>query len=118
MPSPAPTSALKTARLLTAAATTNATLVKGGNGTVKRIVGYNAKASAVYLKLYDKVTAPTVGTDVPRKTLYLPATTAFALDMDDYYGQGIGFAITGAAADNDTTALAAGDVLGLNIDYI
>ena len=116
--SPDTRTALKTARLLTAAATTNATLVKASAGTLKRIVGYNAKASAVYLKLYDKATAPTVGTDTPRKTLYLPTATAFALDMDDYFGQGIGFAITGAAADADTTALVAGDVLGLNIDYI
>ena len=116
--SPSEFTALKTARLLSAAATTNATLVKGGQGTLKRVVGYNAKASAVYLKLYDKVTAPTVGTDTPRKTFYLPASTAFALDMDDYFSQGIGFALTGAAADADTTVLVAGDVLCLNIDYI
>jgi hypothetical protein len=115
---PGPNTALKTARLLSAAATTNATSVKASNGIVKRVTGYNAKASAVYLKLYDKATAPTVGTDTPRKTLYLPASTAFVLDMDDYYGSGIAFAITGAAADADTTALVAGDVLGLNIDYI
>lgn len=118
MPSPSPLSALKTARLVSAAASTNATSVKAGNGSVKRITGYNAAASARYLKLYDKVSAPTVGTDTPRATFYLPAATAFSLDRDDYFGQGIAYAITGAAADNDTTALTAGDVVCLNIDYL
>lgn len=111
-------SATKTARLLSAVATTNATSVKAGNGTVTRITGYNAAASPRYLKLYDKASAPTVGTDTPRKTIYLPAATGFVFDMNDYFGQGVAFAITGAAADNDTTAVAAGDILCLNVDYV
>ena len=106
-----------TARLLSAAASVNSTLVKNHGGTVKRVIGYNAAATAVYLKLYDKKTAPTVGTDTPRKTLYLPAETAFVIDMDDYFGNGIGFGLTTAGADNSTAALTAGDILGLNIDY-
>lgn len=118
MPSPSPSAALKTARLLSSAATTNATVVKAGNGTIRRMTGYNASGSARYLKMYDKVDAPTVGTDTPRKTYYLPPSTAFVFDCEDYFGQGIGFAITGAAADADTTAVLVGDVLCLNIDYI
>lgn len=109
---------LSTARLLSAANSTNATSVKAANGVLKRIVGYNAAAAARYLKLYDKVSAPTVGTDTPRKTFYLPATTGFAFDMDDYFGQGIAYALTTAGADADTGALTAGDVLCLNLDYI
>ena len=112
-----PYSAQRTARLLSAAASDNATLVKSTSGTVKRIAGYNAKASAVYLKLYDKSSAPT-SADTPRKTYYLPASTAFALDMDDFYGSGIGYRITTGSADNDTGVLVAGDILGLNIDYL
>jgi hypothetical protein len=34
-----------------------------------------------------------------------------------YLNLGIGYAITGAAADNDTTAVAAGDIVGLNVIY-
>jgi hypothetical protein len=115
--SPMPTSALKTARLVSSAATTNATSVKATNGTMTRIVGYNAASTARYLKLYDKSSAPTVGTDTPRKTIYLPASSAFALDMDDYFGQGIAYAITANAADSDTTAGSSGDIVSLNIDY-
>lgn len=118
MSNPGPFSALKTSRIVSAAATTNATVAKAANGTLRRVTGYNAAASARFLKFYDKSTAPTVGTDTPRKTLYLPASTAFAIDCDDYFGQGISYALTGLAADNDTTALTAGDVVCLNVDYL
>lgn len=113
------TSARKTARLLSAAASTNATLVKDGRTALKGIQGYNAAAAARYLKLYNKTSAPTVGTDTPVKTIYLPANTAFVLDFPHGYdfSLGLGFAITGAAADNDTTACAAGDILCLNVDH-
>jgi hypothetical protein len=110
-------SAQKTHRLLSAAATTNATVVKAANGTVCHIQGYNNKAAAAFLKMYDKATTPNVGADTPRKTYRLNPTAAFDFATDDYYGAGISYAITGAAADNDTTALVAGDVVCLNIDY-
>jgi hypothetical protein len=118
MAGPRESSSQLTGRLLSAAATTNATLVKGGNGTIRTIIGYNAAATARYLKLYDKVTAPTVGTDTPKWTIYLPPSTAFAFDLEHYFGQGIGFGLTTGSADNDTGALTAGDVLGLNIGYL
>jgi hypothetical protein len=108
-----------TYRLLSAAATTNGASIKGSAGTVKGIQGFNAKASAVYLKLYNKATSPTVGTDTPVKTLYLPASAAFAFDFGTgvAFATGIGIALTGAGADADTTALASGDILALNVDY-
>lgn len=114
----APAPATATARLLSAAASTNATNVKATPGTVLHVMGYNAAASARFLKLYDKASAPTVGTDVPRKTVYLPATASFSFTFNGAYALGIGFALTGAAADADATNLTAGDVLCLNIDYI
>ena len=109
--------ATATHRLLSAAATTNATLVKGTPGAVHRIQGFNNKASPVFLKLYDKATAPTVGTDVPRKTIRLAASSNFDFELHDSYSAGIGYALTGAAADADTTALVAADIQCLNIDY-
>lgn len=117
MPSQSPTSATKTYRLLSAAASTNGANIKASQGTVTRIFGYNAKATPVYLKLYDKSSAPTVGTDTPRITRYLPASAAFDCQMDDYFAQGIGIALTGAAADADATVLIAGDILALNVSY-
>src|SRR5688572_4076641 len=110
-------SALKTARLLSAAASTNATSVKAAAGTVRQIQGRNVSASSRYLKLYDKTSAPTVGTDTPRKTIHLPASADFVFDTDMYFGAGIAYAMTTAAADNDTGALTAGDVICFNVDY-
>lgn len=108
-----------TYRLLAALATTNGANIKGAAGAVKGIQGYNAKSSAVYLKLYNKATSPTVGTDTPVKTLYLPPTAAFAFDFGTglSFATGIGVGLTGAAADNDATALTAGDIVCLNVDY-
>lgn len=108
-----------TYRLLSAAASTNAANIKSSAGTVKGIQGFNAKASAVYLKLYNKASSPTVGTDTPVKTIYLPATAAFAFDFGTgvAFATGISIALTGVGTDADTTALVAADVLALNVDY-
>jgi hypothetical protein len=106
-----------TARLLSAAATVNNTLVKGSPAVLYRIRGYNAKASAVFLKLYDKATAPVAGTDTPRATFRLAPTADFDLDLAMRFQAGLGYAITGLAADNDTTVLVAADVVALNINY-
>ena len=106
-----------TYRVLSAAGSTNGALIRAGEGTVTALTGYNARASAVYLKLYDKATAPTVGTDTPRKTIYLPTAAAFSIQLNDFFSLGIGIAMTTAGADADTGALTAGDILALNVDY-
>ncbi len=104
-------------RLGSAAASTNDTLVTAGRGMALRgITGYNAKASGVYLKLYDKATAPT-SADTPEVSLYLPATTGFAFDLDYAFDLGLGYRMTTDVADAGTTVLVAADVLGLNIMY-
>lgn len=107
------------ARLLTAAATTNGTNVKASAGQVFCLDGYNAAATARFLKLYNKATAPTVGTDTPVRTIYLPPLSRFVLDFPRglNFATGIGYGLTTAAADADTGALTAGDVLCLNVDY-
>jgi hypothetical protein len=107
-----------TARLISAAATTNATSVKASAGDLFKVRGFNNKASAVFLKLYNKASAPTVGTDTPVLTFRLAPSADFAIDLDGFYcSAGIAYAITGAAADADTTALAAGDVQAMNLTY-
>lgn len=113
-----PTSAQKTGRIISSAASTNATLVKASPGTVRRITGHNAANTPIYLKLYDSSIAPTVGTTTVRKTIYLPAGNSFCLDANDYFGQGIALALTTGGADNDANAVGAGDILGLNVDYL
>lgn len=107
-------------RLLSSAATTNATSAKGSAGRVYKIRGNSARASVCYLKLYNKASAPTVGTDIPILTLAIKASDVFDIDFGSigyYFSTGIAYAITGAAADADTTAIASGDILGLNMIY-
>lgn len=108
-----------TARLLSSAATTNATSVKASAGDLFKIVGNNTTATKRYLKLYNKASAPTVGTDTPVLTLPLPGSAAFDISITAgyYFSTGIAFAITGAAADADTTAVVAGDIECLNLVY-
>ena len=104
-------------RLLSSAATTNATLIKASAGRLFLINGRNNVASIRYLKFYNKASAPTVGTDVPVLTIALDASSRFEIDLNPYgqfFTTGIAFAITGALADNDTTAIAAADILALN----
>lgn len=107
------TLATPTASNVNSAATTNATVVKASAGTVYHLVASNVSASPRYLKLYNKATAPTVGTDVPLVTIILPAGSTVPVNfgvLGHRFATGIGLAITGAAADNDTTAIAAGEV--------
>jgi hypothetical protein len=106
-------------RLLSAAASANATLVIERPASLKGIQGHVAAATPVYLKLYDMANEPSEA-DTPVKTLYLPASASFSFDFPAGFdfASGIGYRITGAAADADTTALVAADVLALNLDYL
>lgn len=109
-------------RLVSSAATTNGTSVKASAGRVYKIRGYNNSAALKYLKLYNKASAPTVGTDVPTHTYALKANDFYEIDIAGaagyYFATGIAFALTGGSADSDTTALAAGDILGQNIAFL
>lgn len=112
--------ASSTSRIVSSAATTNATSGKASAGTVYTLEALNTSAAVKYLKLYNKASAPTVGTDTPVRTIALPPSnvrTFIEFPTGLYFSTGIAYALTGAAADADTTALAAGDVVGLNIDY-
>lgn len=108
-----------TNRLLSAAASVNSTLVRAGGTDVFNIDGYNNNAAARFLKLYNKATAPTVGTDTPVRTMRLPPTAQFSFSFNPplYFSLGAGFGASTAAADADTGALTAGDLVAMNIDY-
>lgn len=109
--------ATATTRLLSAAATDNATNVKASAGTLVQVKGYNDSVAARWLKLYDKATTP-ASTDTPRESIYLPPKTAFVFDNLGLYAAGIGFRITTGSADNDTGALTLADILGLNVSVL
>ena len=114
---PATSGGLTIYRLL-AAASTNSNLIKNAAGQVFGWYFFNAAASTRYVKLYNKATAPTVGTDTPVLTLPLPAGGAANVEFTNgiAFGTGIGIGITGALADNDTTAVTANDVV-VNLFY-
>jgi hypothetical protein len=96
-----------------AAGTTNATSVKATAGTLKGWYLFNSATSLRYVKFYDKASAPTVGTDTPAFTLPLPASSGSNVRLPIDFLVGIAYAITGAVADNDTTAVSANDVHGV-----
>ena len=97
---------------LNSAASTNATLIKGSAGTLHSLVLSNNGGAAAFAKLYNKATAPTVGTDVPVAVIPVPAGGFASLDVVNGipFSLGIGLAITNLIADADATAVAAGQV--------
>lgn len=98
---------------LNSAATTNLTSVKATAGTLYNISASNTNAAARYLKLYNKASAPVLGTDVPVLTMVLPPGGTVDHDfglIGHRFATGIALALTTGAADNDTGAVAAGEI--------
>jgi len=118
---PAPTrnvGSTGSSRIVSAAASTNATVAKASTGTLGLVTGYNANAAPRYLKFYNKATAPTVGTDVPVWSEYLAPQSKFSIAFAGmYFSAGLSYAMTTGGADNDTGALTAADVLNLNVAF-
>ena len=100
------------------AATTNATSIKASAGNVYGVNFTNTAAAAKFVKLYNKASAPTVGTDPTTDTFTLPANTTVDINwpLGKPFPTGIALAITNLAPDSDATAVAAGDVIA-GIDY-
>lgn len=105
---------------LIAAGSTNGTTIKASAGTLGFLTASNVSASARYVKIYNKASNPTVGTDTPVFTFLVPANTSGTnLGLPTYgaaFATGIALAITALAADNDATAITAGDVI-VNYGY-
>jgi hypothetical protein len=97
-----------------AAASTNATSLKASAGSIAGIALFNTASYTTFFKLYNKASAPTVGTDTPVWTIPLPAGGGFEEEfvLGEYFGTGIAYAITKLQADADTTVVVAGDVTG------
>lgn len=100
------------------AATTNGALILTGTSNLGAFYATNEGASVAYVKLYNKATAPTVGTDVPEMTIPVPAAASgvpgVANPFIGFHGfrfaLGLGIAITRNAVHTDTTAVGAGEV--------
>jgi hypothetical protein len=100
------------------AATTNGALILTGTSNLGAFYATNEGASVAYVKLYNKATAPTVGTDVPEMTIPVPAAASgvpgVACPFIGFHGfrfaLGLGIAITRNAVHTDTTAVGASEV--------
>jgi len=104
---------------LNSAASTNATSVSATANTL--LYGYyisNTNSSVRYVKFYNKASAPTVGTDTPVLVLAIPgsgaANVSFPAGIN--FTTGLAFATTTGAADSDTGAVAADEVI-VNLIY-
>jgi hypothetical protein len=100
------------------AASTNGALILTGTSGLQAFWASNIGASAAFVKLFNKATAPVVGTDVPEMIIPVPAAVGgvpgvveISPGFNGYrFPLGLGIAITGGSADSDTTAVAAGQV--------
>jgi hypothetical protein len=97
---------------------TNAALVLTGTSGLCALWASNVGATDAFVKLFNKATAPVPGTDVPEMIIPVRAAVAGVPGVAEIspgfnayrFPLGLGIAITGAAADSDTTAVAAGQV--------
>ena len=100
-------------------ATTNATLVKNAAAVVYGWSFSNTAATHVFVKLFNKASAPTVGTDIPALTICVPKDSQVSVDFPNgiAWATGLAYAITNLGTDADATAVLATQVLG-TISYI
>jgi hypothetical protein len=103
--------------ILNSAASTNEVLILTGTSGLQAFYATNTGATVAFVKLYNKATAP-ASTDIPAMILPVPAAVSGVPGVRDLpigfsgfrFSLGLGIRITGAVADNDTTAVAAGQV--------
>lgn len=100
------------------AASTNATSAKASAGQVYGWFLSNQNAAVRYLKLYNKASAPTVGTDTPVMTVAIPAGASANVEYTNgiTFATGIAYALTTGVADADTGAVAANEIV-VNLLY-
>lgn len=102
-------------------ASTNSTNVKGSAATVYGLQASNDDTVPYYVKLYNKATAPTCGTDVPVAGPFeIPANSSGTnINFGTpgmAFGTGLGYCATKAITDADTTALVANKA-ALTLEY-
>lgn len=98
------------------AASTNLTLDVAAPRTLTEVTAFNPTATAAYLKLYNKITQPTLASDVPFLTIPIPANGFVNIDfgiLGKRFSLGIAHAITANAVKTDATASVSGIQIGL-----
>ena len=100
------------ASIISSAATTNGTIIKGAAGNVYGIIASNSGATSAYVKLHNSTTV-TAGTTAVAMWIKIGAGETVRFDwgpLGARFSTGVCMSITGAVADNDTTAVALAQV--------
>lgn len=99
-------------------ASNNLTNLKASAGNIYEIDVFNVAAYTVFLKIYNKASAPVVASDTPIWTIPIEAGTGYSKSFA--FGKscsaGIAYAIVKLQADTDNTNVVAGDLTG-SIDW-
>jgi len=100
----------------------NMTSVKASSGKMTSLIAHNNTASAKFIKLYNKASAPVIINDtsyiIARHTIPANSNLIINSTLDPlFFSAGIAYAITGAVGDTDATILASNDV-SINIKYV
>jgi hypothetical protein len=108
-----------TASIVNSAATTNGTIIKASAGTIYSVTASNTGAAVAFAKLSNSASI-TVGTTPVALTIPVPAGSVLTIPFGSQgmrFGTGICLSITNLAPDNDTTAVALGQVK-INVAFI
>lgn len=104
-------STVATAYALTTAATTNLVSIKISRAFLAELTIFNSSAATIYVKFYNKASAPTLASDVPLFVIPIAAGAFFTQSfgpVGKMFSTGLAMAITAAVGNTDTTAIAAG----------
>tara|TARA_R100001463_G_scaffold19673_5_gene48351 strand:+ start:4999 stop:5427 length:429 start_codon:yes stop_codon:yes gene_type:complete len=98
------------------AATTNNTFIKKGGGSVYGFTFYNQSGSPLWVRLFDKASAP-VDADISIMSFVIPAaanggTITISLPVGISFKSGIGFNVTTGGNDGNAGATAANEAFG------
>lgn len=99
--------------------------LKASAGTLYGVQATTIQSTPVYIKFYNSASAPTCGSGTPVLRFMVPAASTAAngagtnipLPVSGIaFGTGLGYCVTGALADADTTAITASNTL-VNIEW-
>ena len=114
-------SQLAASSTINAAASGMPTAVKASGGALYSYRICNANSSAVYVRLFNSATAPTLGSGTPVERVLVPASGGCLSWNDDvgvYYSAGIAFDVTtGSLADTDTATITTANTVSVNLSY-
>lgn len=103
---------------LVSAGTTNASIVKSSAGRIYGFCVSNTSAAWKYVKIHNQATTPTAGTGIVQTIAVAPSSNVnVVLEGGIIHTTGISITTTTGSADNDATAVTAGDLI-IDIFYL